>query len=277
MSKEYEAFVEKFKPKKTTDDCYTPANVYEEVLNYVRETCDIEGLEVIRPFYPGGDYERVTYTEKTVVVDNPPFSIISQIIRFYNEKGVKYFLFAPHLTLFGTNQKYTAIVAYADITYENGARVKTSFVTNMMGDYKIIGAPELKKRIEEVQKKYKKPLPKYKYPENIVTVSRIAWIVERGVSVKIKEKYLSFCRGLESQKPHGKAIFGSGFLASHTAAAEIKAAEIKAAEIKAAEIKAAEIKALGIKATEDKRVDDVIEWELSDKEKKIIETLTQED
>ena len=58
MSEEYEAFVEKFKPKKTTDDCYTPANVYEEVLNYVRETCDIEGLEVIRPFYPGGDYER---------------------------------------------------------------------------------------------------------------------------------------------------------------------------------------------------------------------------
>jgi hypothetical protein len=262
MSKDYEAFVEKFKPKKTTDDCYTPANVYEEVLNYVRETCDIEGLEVIRPFYPGGDYERVTYTEKTVVIDNPPFSIISQIIRFYNEKGVKYFLFAPHLTLFGTNQKYTAIVASADITYENGARVKTSFVTNMMGDYKIIGAPELKKRIEEAQKKYKKPIPKYKYPENIVTVSRIAWIVERGVSVKIREKYLSFCRGLESQKPHGKAIFGSGFLASHTAAAEIKAAEIKA---------------LGIKATEDKRVDDVIEWELSDKEKKIIETLTQKD
>ena len=33
MSKEYEDFVEKFKPKKTTDDCYTPPNVYEEVLN----------------------------------------------------------------------------------------------------------------------------------------------------------------------------------------------------------------------------------------------------
>lgn len=250
MSKEYDAFVEKFKPKKTTDDCYTPANVYEEVLNYVKETCNIKGLEVIRPFYPGGDYEKVAYTEQTVVVDNPPFSIISQIIRFYNERGVKYFLFAPHLTLFSTNQKYTAIVASADITYENGAKVKTSFVTNMMGDYKIIGAPDLKKRIESIQKKERVSPPKYKYPENVVTVSRIASLVERGVGIKIKEKDLAFCRGLESQKKYKKAIFGSGYLTTHAVAAEIKAAEIKAAV-------------------------DVIEWELSDHEKEIIDALTK--
>ena len=250
MSKEYEAFVKKFKPKKTTDDCYTPPNVYEEVLNYVRETCDIEGLEVIRPFYPGGDYERVTYTEKTVVIDNPPFSIISQIIRFYNEKGVKYFLFAPQLTLFSTNQKYTAIVTTADITYENGAKVKTSFVTNMMGDYKIIGAPDLKKRIETIQKKERVSLPKYKYPENVVTVSRIASLVEKGIGIKIKEKDLAFCRGLESQKKYKKTIFGSGYLTTHAVAAEIKAAEIKAAV-------------------------DIIEWELSDNEKEIIDALTK--
>ena len=255
MSKKYEAFVEKFKPKKTTDDCYTPPNVYEEVLNYVRETCDIEGLEVIRPFYPGGDYERVTYTKQIVVVDNPHFSIISQIIRFYNEKGVKYFLFAPHLTLFGTNQKYTAIVTIADITYENGAKVKTSFVTNMLGDYKIIGAPDLKKRIETIQKKERVSFPKYKYPENVVTVSRIASLVEKGVSIKIKEKDLAFCRGLESQKKYKKGIFGSGYLTTHAVAAEIKAAEIKAAKIKAAV--------------------DVIEWELTEHEKEIIDALTK--
>ena len=250
MSNEYDTFVEKFKPKKTTDDCYTPANVYEEVLNYVKETCNIKGLEVIRPFYPGGDYEKVTYTKQTVVVDNPPFSIISQIIKFYNEKGVKYFLFAPHLTIFSTNQKYTAIVTIADITYENGAKVKTSFVTNMMGDYKIIGAPDLKKRIETIQKKERVSLPKYKYPENVVTVSRIASLVEKGVSIKIKEKDLVFCRGLESQKKYKKGIFGSGYLTSHAVAAEIKAAEIKAAV-------------------------DVIEWELSEHEKEIIDALTK--
>lgn len=28
---EYAAFVEKFKPKKTTDDCYTPENIFDAV------------------------------------------------------------------------------------------------------------------------------------------------------------------------------------------------------------------------------------------------------
>lgn len=34
----YEEFVEKFKPKLTTDDCYTPAKVYDAVLSFVRDT-----------------------------------------------------------------------------------------------------------------------------------------------------------------------------------------------------------------------------------------------
>ena len=31
----YQKFVDKFKPKKTTDDCYTPPNIYEAVKDYV--------------------------------------------------------------------------------------------------------------------------------------------------------------------------------------------------------------------------------------------------
>lgn len=34
-SEEYKQFVEKFKPKKTTDDCYTPPEVYEAVKQWV--------------------------------------------------------------------------------------------------------------------------------------------------------------------------------------------------------------------------------------------------
>lgn len=30
-SETYEEFVEKFKPKKTTDDCYTPPEIYEVI------------------------------------------------------------------------------------------------------------------------------------------------------------------------------------------------------------------------------------------------------
>ena len=51
---EYAAFVDKFKPKKTTDDCYTPENVYEAVLGWVVKEYGIDPGNVVRPFWPGG-------------------------------------------------------------------------------------------------------------------------------------------------------------------------------------------------------------------------------
>ena len=34
-SKTYEEFLDKFEAKKTTDDCYTPKNIYDAVAEYV--------------------------------------------------------------------------------------------------------------------------------------------------------------------------------------------------------------------------------------------------
>ena len=34
---DYDGFVEKFKPKKTTDDCYTPPAVYDAVVGWCRD------------------------------------------------------------------------------------------------------------------------------------------------------------------------------------------------------------------------------------------------
>ena len=100
-NEEYQAFVDKFKPKKTTDDCYTPPNIYETVKKWVVNEYHIsKDTPIIRPFYPGGDYERYAYTEGCVVIDNPPFSILSKIVRFYENRNIKYFLFAPTMTLF---------------------------------------------------------------------------------------------------------------------------------------------------------------------------------
>ena len=245
---EYKEFVEKFKPKLTTDDCYTPKKVYDVILDFVKENCKIEGLEILRPFYPGGDYENFDYPENSVVVDNPPFSIISKIIRFYNERGINYFLFAPQLTLFSTNQEYTAIVADASIIYENGANVKTSFVSNLFGTKKIIGCPDLHQRLKKINEDKKANLPCYQYPYQVVTVSSIAKIVSKGVYIEIDKKDVAFCRGLDHQKDFKKAIFGSGFLISEKAAAE-KAAEKKASE------------------------KNIIYWELSEREKDIINKL----
>ena len=89
---DYDGFVEKFKPKKTTDDCYTPPAVYDAVLQYVRETYHIaDDVPIVRPFYPGGDYENYDYPEGCVVVDNPPFSIFAKILDFYQAREIRFF------------------------------------------------------------------------------------------------------------------------------------------------------------------------------------------
>ena len=77
---EYDEFVEKFKPKKTTDDCYTPPEVYEVIKDWACAEYGIDPSKVVRPFYLGGDYESFDYGGGKVVVDNPPFSILSSTI-----------------------------------------------------------------------------------------------------------------------------------------------------------------------------------------------------
>ena len=147
VSTEYKAFVDKFKPKKTTDDCYTPANIYAVILKWAATKYGFAEADAVRPFWPGGDYQRENYPAGCVVVDNPPFSILSQICRFYNAHGVKYFLFAPALTLFSNRGESNYVVAGASVTYENGAVVNTSFITNL-GEYLVESAPDLRDLIK---------------------------------------------------------------------------------------------------------------------------------
>lgn len=242
---DYENFVDKFKAKKTTDDCYTPPEIYNCVLRYASEKCNIRGAEIVRPFYPGGDYENCEYPDGCIVVDNPPFSILSQITKFYIEKDIKFFLFAPHLTLFSGSADYCRIVVGAPIIYENGAIVKTSFISNLFDDVMIMSDPFLYRELKRINELNKVSLPRYKYPNSVLTVSSMQWCVERGVSMRFKKEDLYHIGRLDSQKPHKKNIFGTGFLLSEKAAAEKAAAE----------------------------KDDIIIWELSEREKEIIKSL----
>lgn len=87
----YDAFVDKFKPKKTTDDCYTPPLVYDAVRDWACTEYGINPACIVRPFYPGGDYERFDYPDDCVVLDNPPFSILVKICQFYLNRGINFF------------------------------------------------------------------------------------------------------------------------------------------------------------------------------------------
>ena len=254
-SDDYEAFVEKFKPKLTTDDCYTPPAVYDVVLDWVRKNSDIEGCNIVRPFYPGGDYQGVDYGPNDVVVDNPPFSIITKIVRWYTERGIRFFLFAPYLTIFQPGRFCTAIPCEVEVIYENGAKVKTGFVSNMLGDVAVMTAPDLREAITAVQKSDTPPLPKYSYPMNVIRQTDIGMLARRGIDLRIPKSEVRYITQLDMQT--GKMIFGGGYLISDRAAADRAAAD-RAADRAAAE-KAAEA--------------EVIEWKLSERERKIIESL----
>nr|DAW32472.1 MAG TPA: adenine-specific methyltransferase [Caudoviricetes sp.] len=228
-SKEYLDFVEKFKPKKTTDDCYTPPLVYAAVKGWAVKEYGLEGREVVRPFYPGGDYERYDYPENCVVIDNPPFSILSKIIDFYIKSGIDFFLFASSLTLLSTcGTRCNAVITDSSIVYENGAKIRTAFATNL-GEYKINVCHELYKVVKEAVditiKEKSKKLPTYSYPDNVLTSAIIQKIASAGGDLKIKNEDCYFIRALDSQKEKGKALFGGGMLLSERAAAEKAAAE----------------------------------------------------
>lgn len=118
------------------DEFYTPKRVYEVVKNWAAKRYGLEGREIIRPFYKGGDYKRVNYPEGCVVIDNPPFSICSQIIDFYLEKGIDFFLF--YQTTKGLNplkereDKISLIACGGKIKYDNQEQtIGTSFLTNL--------------------------------------------------------------------------------------------------------------------------------------------------
>jgi hypothetical protein len=231
---EYQDFLQKFELKKTTDDCYTPDNIYDAVKKWCIDKYGLKGKKIIRPFYPGGDYQKEDYSGDCVVLDNPPFSIISEICDFYNAKGIPFFMFAPALTLLGiASGKINYIACGASVTYENGANVCTSFVTNM-GDKKIIASSDLCANIEDANeenmRKLHKELPKYSYPCEVLTATMLQYIAHHGVTLEIDAKDTHFIRALDSQKELGKGLFGSGFLLSEKAAAEKAAAEKAAAE-----------------------------------------------
>ena len=267
-NKTYEEFVEKFKPKKTTDDCYTPPSVYAVIRDWACKEYGIDPAKIVRPFYPGGDYENYEYPEGAVVLDNPPFSILASICAFYLDRGIPFFLFAPSLTAFSgraNNMRMNHIICDCQIVYENGAIVQTSFVTSYGGDIIAQTEPRLTKlvndEVERLRRTKTAQLPKYTYPSHIVTAALLKRYSHYGINFKVHKKDCTPVYALDAQRSTGKNIFGGGLLLSDCAAAERAAAERAAAERAAAERAAAERAA-------------AVKWELSARERAIVDSLS---
>ena len=229
-SKTYEEFANKFKPKKTTDDCYTPDVIYKAVKDWaIKEMNWGGGRTVVRPFWPGGDFEGYNYPVDCVVIDNPPFSIMAKVVKFYEDRGIDYFLFAPHLTCLGIRPAHSRICVGAQVTYENGAVVSTSFVASQ-GPL-IRSAPDLYRILDEanaanIKAKKKPPMPVYTYPDNVMTSNAVGLLSKYGI--EYREDIGVFVRALDCQRATKKGIFGAGYIVPEEAARKAQEAARKA-------------------------------------------------
>lgn len=141
------------------------------------------------------------------------------------------------------------------ITYENGATVQTSYVTNMEPAYALRIEGGLRERMEAVNDRLKKAktatLPKYSYPMNVIT-GKDYRLAKYGQTFRLRRDECIVVPELDAQRVHGKQIFGSGFLISDRAAAE-----------------RAELEKLAVK--KEREEVPAVEWTLSERERQIIE------
>jgi hypothetical protein len=267
---EYQAFVDKFKEAKTTDDCYTPPEIYDAIADWVAEEYGITRDRFLRPFRPGGDYQAEEYPEGCAVVDNPPFSILASIIDWYLARNIPFFLFGPTLTIINLLKKQTrkakccVILIGNQIMYENGAVVQTSYITNMDKYGLRIEGGGLREKMEAINDRLKKAktatLPKYAYPMHVIT-GKDYRLAKYGQTFRLRREEYSVISEMDAQKKAGKQIFGSGLLISDRAAKEREQLE-KAADREAAR-----------KAAREKTQDAPIIWELSEREREMIRSM----
>jgi hypothetical protein len=258
---DYESFLAKFADNpKTTDDCFTPKDVYEAVVKYVGTVIDMSDKVVLRPFFPGGDYENAEYPENGVVIDNPPFSLFTKICAFYAARDIPFFLFGNGMTITRCLKYATAIIINGSITFENGASLPCNFASNLFGDTIIMTAPKLNDMIFSCpSQNIKANLPSYNYPPELLSFSQMQTICRGGVEFAVKRNECQIVKNLDN---HPKQLFGEHILLSMQKAGEKEGALVRSKE--AARLRAEQS---GMS----------IEINLSERERRIIERLNRDE
>lgn len=156
---------------------------------------------------------------------------MAKIVKFYAEHNIDYFLFAPNLTCIGIREAKSHICVGVTVTYDNGAKVSTSFVASK-GPL-IRSAPDLYRILDEanaanIKAKKAPPLPVYTYPDNVLTSSAVALFSKYGI--EYREDIGVFVRAMDVQREVGKSIFGGGYIVPEEAARKAQEAARKAQE-----------------------------------------------
>lgn len=198
-------------------------------------------------FIQGGDYQKFKYKDSDIVVDNPPFSIENKILDYYNANNIKYFLFCDGLSVINRltkNRKSTIIIIDYAISYENGVRVNTNFVTNLDKKQKIkVRKNFLKNDLNSETKTYKLPL-------EVISIKELSQLSRSGYEIDIDADEFVYTYKLENYKH----IYGSNII--------LKSSIAKSIHNTIKDIKA-------------KKEKDAITIEFNDKEKEILKRLNE--
>lgn len=203
----------------TTDECYTSPEVYDTVLKYAVERYHLKGKHIVRPFVPSGNYQQYVYDKNDVVIDNPPFSMTTKITNWYIDHDIPFFLFINGLygvsLSRGLHGKATVIATNANVSFyhkPNNKVIKLGFVTNLEPKNIVIrGDVALTSKLNDLVKK--KPLNKYKYPENTIKNSDILTAICRGVELKLTTNNCLFKDNLDYHKEHKLTdVYGGCYL-----------------------------------------------------------------
>lgn len=230
--KDYDSFMAKFTEgnAKTTDDCYTPKDVYEAVVEYVGTICDMKGKMILRSFFPNGDYLNAEYPEDGIVIDNPPFSMFTKIVRFFTAQDIPFFLFGPGMTIASCCKYCTAVIVAEQITFDNGAQIRCNFASNLYGDTMITTAPLLGDLLACCpSQKPRNPLPSFEYPEEVLSVSDMQTIARNGEVFSVSRSEAVIIKDLDLHPKRG-GLFGDHFLLSEAKANEKQRAKERVKE-----------------------------------------------
>lgn len=192
-------------PGISNDEFYTKPEIYEVVKNWAVKHNQWEGREVVRPFWPDADYQTYDYPEGCVVIDNPPFSKVSQIVKWYGDHGIDYFLFCTGTSCLNVNAP-SHVCTDIHLPFENGGDANISFVSSK-GPL-IMSAPDLYQQLMRAKKVLNRRVVRTEWPIGLVTGALVGKMSRHGVhyveTVGKQHLYVDEMRSYQS-KPFGGA------------------------------------------------------------------------
>lgn len=121
------------------------------------------------------------------------------------------------------------IITGTEIVYENGARVKTAFVTDYGREVVACTAPDLREKIDaamaETMRGRVKELPKYRYPNEVLTAAILQKLARYGIEFEVRRSECTHIWRLDAQVEEKKTIYGGGLLLNAAATERRAAAE----------------------------------------------------